>query len=230
MPQIPVENHGWRTLYCIKCGKTIRVIVDCGHRFCPTCSRRRARRVRNRLKHLFSKTEAVPKAGIKMLTLSVQNCKDLDEGIRHLIKSFRRLRQRSLWKHYVLGGAFVIEIKGRPGNWHPHIHAIIHSYYIPWQRLRSSWRQVSGGLACWINAIDNDKAVNYVTKYLTKVDVPAALLDDVSTSLRHFRLFSRFGTWHNIALPKLKYDTPCAQCGNTDYIVDFALERIFRYG
>lgn len=221
-------NHGWRFLFCTKCGHRIRVLVDCGHRFCPNCSRRRARRVRNRLQALIDKNEHFPKARLKMLTVSQPNCVHLDDGIKKLVAAFRRLRQRALWDRYVFGGAFVIEVKGRPGNWHPHIHAVIYSYRIPWRRLRSSWRQCSGGTACWISNVTADKAKNYITKYMTKTDLPSALIDDVSTSLRRFRLFTRFGSWHNIVLPKMIMDTPCDSCGSSEWIVDFEIDRMLR--
>ena len=217
--------HVWRTLYCAKCGQSISVHVCCGKRFCPSCARRRAARVRNRLGHLLDQNKKIPKARLKMLTLSKANCSSLDAGIRDLVSSFRRLRQRALWKYYVFGGAFVIEIKGRPGNWHPHIHAIIYSYYIPWARLRSAWKQCSGGTAVWINAVTHDRAKYYITKYITKAELPAALLSDVGESLARFRLFTRFGSWHNIVLPKTHNDTPCQRCGVSDWIVDFKIER-----
>lgn len=228
MADLKPLGHGWRTLHCMKCGHSIHVVVDCGNRFCAICSKRRSRRIRNRLQQLLARNEQKPRAGLKMLTLSKANCISLDDGIRDLVKSFRRLRQRALWKYYVIGGAFVIEIKGRPGNWHPHIHAIIYSYYIPWQRLRSAWRSASGGTAVWINAVSNDRALNYVTKYISKGDHPPALSDEISTSLRRFRLFTRFGTWHNITLPKLRFECPCEVCGVTDWIVDFQMERLMR--
>ena len=224
----PPPGHGFRSLFCMHCGHRITVLIDCGHRFCHSCSRRRARRIRNRLQLLFEKTAQVPKARFKMLTLSKANCKELDVGLRDLVASFRRLRQRSLWKHYVIGGAFVLEVKGRPGNWHPHIHAIIYSYYIPWQRLRSAWRQCSGGTAVWINAVTSERAQSYVTKYITKPDMPSALLDEVSESLRRFRLFIRFGSWHNIVLPKLVYESPCKVCNVSDWLVDFRWDNLFR--
>ena len=230
MPEPVCTGHVWRTLYCRFCGHEIKALVDCGHRFCPFCSRRRSRRVRNRLNFLLKSVKPLPKAGITMLTVSTSNCTDLDEGIKHLVASFRKLRQRSLWKYYVLGGAFVIEVKGRPGNWHPHIHAIIHAYYIPWPRLRAAWRQCSGGQAVWINAVSHDRAIGYVTKYITKPDLPPGLLDDASAALRHFRLFTRFGSWHNIPIPKMVYDTPCKNCGRCDWIVDLYIERCMKYG
>lgn len=224
------DSHGWRRIYCCRCGAWRDIMVDCRRRFCPDCSRRRARRIRNRLQGLFAKNQQIPKAGMKMITLSIKNCSSLDDGIRDLVSSFRRLRQRVIWKQYVFGGAYVIEVKGRPNNWHPHIHAIVYSYFIPWARLRSSWRQCSGGTAVWLTQVDAKRALGYVTKYITKADVPPALMDDVGRSLARFRLFTRFGNWHNIVLPALKYETPCDQCGHTDWLVDLQIERIMRYG
>jgi hypothetical protein len=224
------QDHGWRTLYCEHCGHMIKAIVDCGHRFCPFCCRRRLRRIRAIMDSLFAKIEQKPKAGLKMITLSTSNCKELEPGVDHLVSSFRRLRQRVVWKSYVIGGCFVIEIKGRPGNWHPHIHAIVYAYYIPWSRLRAAWRQCSGGLAVWINAVTNARAKYYVTKYTTKPEIPAALADTVSTALRRYRLFTRFGDWHNIAIPPPRFETPCERCGHKDWIVDFTLDRVMRYG
>ncbi len=228
--ELTSETHDYRTLFCRHCGHTIKVRVDCGHRFCPICAKRRAFRIRHRLQHLFTKIKHEPKAGVKMLTLSKANCSELNVGIKDLVASFRRLRQRALWKHYVIGGAFIIEIKGRPGNWHPHIHAVIYAYYIPWARLRSAWRQVSSGTAVWISAVSNDRALNYVTKYITKCDVPAALLDDVSASLRRYRLFTRFGDWHSITIPKRVFDNPCEHCGDIDWILDLTIDRLIKYG
>jgi hypothetical protein len=230
MDNNPHSSHAWRRIYCVFCGAWIDVLVDCRQRFCPVCSKRRANRIRNRLQLLFTKNEPIPKAGFKMITLSMPNCNSLDEGIHSLVSSFRRLRQRVAWKQYVFGGAFVIEVKGRPGDWHPHIHAIVYSYYIPWARLRSAWRQCSGGTAVWINKVDTKKAINYITKYITKADVPPALMDDVGRSLARFRLFSRFGSWHNIVLPPVKYQTPCKRCGRMDWIVDIEISRRCKYG
>ncbi len=224
------SDHRWRQVYCVFCGHTIRAIVDCGRRFCPFCSYRRACRIRPILAHLLKSSKNVPGARIKMLTVSVANCSDLDAGVRHLIKSFRRLRQRSVWKRHVFGGAFVIEITGKPGNWHPHIHVIMHSYYFPWSLLRAAWFDVSGGAAVWIADVSDSKAKWYVTKYVTKPDVPAACLDVVSAALRRYRLFNRFGSWHNIALPRSLKVHPCPSCGRYDWMVDYEIDRRSKAG
>lgn len=226
----PCSEHRWRSVYCVRCGHRVKAVIDCGHRFCPVCAFRRSIRIRLILGHLLKSSRDIPEARIKMLTLSVKNCSDLPGGIKHLVKSFRRLRQRSLWKRYVFGGAFVIEIKGRPGNWHPHIHAIIQSYWFPWAQLRAAWFDVSGGSAVWIADVSDTKAKFYVTKYITKADVPAEDIDVVSAALRRFRLFSRFGLWHNIRIPRSLYRHPCPACGRYDWIVDYEIDRRSKAG
>lgn len=224
MAQNNLSDHQWRTLTCCHCGYEISVLVDCNNRFCPDCSPRRAARIASRLTFLINKIQKKPTWGLKMITLSTTNCKQVDSGIRHLIQSFRRLRNRQLWQSHVDGGAFVIEVTGRPGNWHPHIHAIVYSRYIPWKQLHSAWRRVSGGTACFITSCSKEGATRYVTKYITKSDVPSHLLLQLSTELRRFRLFQRFGTWHNIKLPARVYDYRCEACGRSDWLANTYLE------
>jgi hypothetical protein len=223
------QAHEWRTVYCLKCGNSIHVRVQCKNRFCPDCSRRRARRIRAALNLLFEKTRKEPTARFKMLTLSEPNSSELGPAISHLVSSFRRLRQRLYWKNHVFAGAYVIEVTGRPGSWHPHIHAIIYSQRISWERLHRLWMNVSTGRSVWITNISLDAAKKYVTKYLTKIDVPAPCIEDVSNAVRRFRLFTRFGEWHDIVLPPLDVHIACQQCGSHDWIIDWRLDRIARY-
>jgi hypothetical protein len=217
------QEHEWRTIYCRFCGHSIHVRVQCPNRFCPVCSRRRARRIRAALNLLFQKTKKIPSARFKMLTLSEPNCTELDVGIRSLVSSFRRLRQRSYWKNRVYGGAFVIEVTGRPNSWHPHLHIIMYSDRISWARLHRLWMKVSTGRSVWITNISLEKAKMYITKYITKVDAPAALLEDISTAVRRFRLFTRFGEWHSIVLPKLPEEVRCERCGHTSWMIDLEM-------
>lgn len=220
--------HDWRMVYCRKCGERLRVRVQCTNRFCPDCSKRRARRIRSALNHLFQKTEKRRTARFKLITLSESNCSDLASGVNRLVAAFRRLRQRQYWKNRVYGGAFVIEVTGFPGSWHPHIHAIVYSEFIIWERLHRDWMKVSGGRSVWITNCSLDGAKHYVTKYVTKVDTPADQVEVVSTAVRRFRLFTRFGEWHDITLPPLEETVCCPCCGMSDWIVDFEVERLCR--
>lgn len=225
MAQEAPSGHVWKVLTCAHCGHQITVLVDCKNRFCPLCSPRRSARIANRLNFLINKIQKRPEFGLKMITLSMANCGDVALGIRQLVSAFRRMRNRRLWKMYVDGGAFVIEVTGRPGNWHPHIHAIVYSRYIPWKSLHKTWSQVSGGNAVFISACSPDAAIKYTTKYISKSVVPAHLQEQLSEALRRFRLFQRFGSWHKVSLPSRLYDHRCEDCGRCDWLAPYQIER-----
>jgi len=228
MSPSPPSPHAHRTLSCSACGFRVSVPIECGNRFCPLCSKRRAFRIRNRISWILSNHR--PKAGysLKMITLSTTNCKQLDPGVSFLIQSFRRLRQRHIWSSHVSGGATIIEIKGRPNDWHPHLHILCYSRFIPWKKLRSAWNHISGGTAVYIQNVTADRAKLYVTKYVTKSDSPPSLDHDLSTVLNKYRLFQRFGDWHSLKIPKKLYDYPCPNCQRSTWLVDIYIERHVR--
>lgn len=163
-----------------------------------------------------------------MITLSTRNCQHLGMGIRHLISSFRKLRQQSFWKRYCSGGATIIEITGKKGDWHPHLHVLCYSEYLPWKQLHAKWLSASGGLGVYISAIPKGKALVYVTKYITKCEVPEGDLRLVSDEIRKYRLFQRFGVWHDYHIPKAKSDFPCPSCGYTAWLSEFEIRKTER--
>lgn len=224
----PPKPHATRRLYCRDCGFILDVPIDCGDRFCSLCSARRAFRVRNRLRWILQHTHPPPGYMFKMLTLSVSNSQDLAEGVHHLVKSFRKLRARQFWKKNVVGGAALIEIKGRPNNWHPHFHILCYARWLDWHKLQPLWSSVSGGQACYISNISTDSALRYVTKYITKPDVPPFLEYDVGRVLSRFRLFQRFGSWHHLFIPKKLYDYPCPNCSQSWWLSDIVVSRASR--
>lgn len=228
MAKSPPPPHATRRIRCLGCGFTIDIPVDCGDRFCGTCAPRRAFRVRSRLRWLLENTRPPPGYMLKMITLSMPNCKQLHTGVAALIKNFRRLRQRQIWKAHISGGATIIEVKGRPNNWHPHLHIICYARWIDWHRLQPAWLQISGGSACYISNIGRDAALSYVTKYITKSDVPEFLEYGVGLVLKRYRLFQRFGSWHGVVIPKKKFDYKCHNCGTSDWMPEWMLDRMIR--
>lgn len=225
MAQNQISSHQWRTMVCCHCGHEINVLVACKNRFCPDCSPRRSARIASRLTWLINHIQKKPGFGLKLVTLSTANCSDVQSGIKHLLRSFRKLRNRAFWNNYVTGGAFVIEVTGRPGDWHPHIHAVIYARYIPWRLLHKHWKQSSGGNAVWINSVAPSGAIKYITKYISKTNVPAHLQVELSDALRRFRLFQRFGCWHDMRLPSRVWDYRCESCGRSDWLANEILER-----
>ena len=214
--------HLYITVMCTCCGKQIEVPVYCGDRFCTICGRPRLARVRRRLNWMVSRIRPRKDYGIKHLTLTIANEPDLPEMLRHIVASFRRLRQRAFWKRHVLGGAYVIEITGRPGNWHAHLHIVIHAYYMRYAKLLALWKKCSGSQGVYIKQIPQKDVVRYLTKYLTKPDVPEQVARETAEALKGYRLFHPFGDWFKIMQEYVDEKPGCPQCGEQCWLpLDF---------
>jgi hypothetical protein len=138
--------------------------------------------------------------------------------IRHILKSFQKLRNRQLWKSKVDGGAYVIEITGRPGNWHAHLHIVIVSDWIDWESLVKAWRKCSGSQGVFINDIPQSEALRYLTKYLTKPDIPDQVCAEIARSLKGIRMFAPIGSWFALNKTYTKPKTPCKNCGGSRWL------------
>jgi hypothetical protein len=83
-----------------------------------------------------------------------------------------------------------------------------------WDKLQKQWNSVSGGLSCFIQNIFARRAVNYMTKYITKTELNPELHIQVSIALKSLRLVSLFGEWHSLQKGTLKDRPICWNCGN----------------
>jgi hypothetical protein len=97
---------------------------------------------------------------------------------------------------------------------------LCYARWIDWHRLQPAWLSISGGTACYIQNVDSKRALQYVTKYITKADVPEFLEYSVGKVLSRYRLFQRFGSWHGLKVPKKLSDYPCPNCTHTDWMSD----------
>jgi len=213
LPQTATDTHRFTTIICCHCGHEIQVPVYCGNRFCPICSRPRLNRVRQRIEFLIKNTKKEHGYGFKHLTLTIRNRTDLCGMLQHLTKSFRRLRQRRLWKHHVTGGAFVFEVTSKDGYYHAHIHCIIYARFIDWKSLLQLWIDCSGGRGVYLQRIPERQIVRYLTKYISKPSGSTDIEPDVQTSLSGFRLFSPFGTWYALSSKFVMKKATCPVCG-----------------
>jgi len=107
-------------LVCSECNSKKHGWTACKKRYCPCCAPKiSAERV--------TKFEcAVLKMKWPMhVTLTVRNTADITTAhLVRLMKSFRKLRQRVLWKRTVKGGFASLEIVNSGNGWHPHLHII----------------------------------------------------------------------------------------------------------
>jgi hypothetical protein len=195
------------------------VAVHCGDRFCSVCNGSRIRRVRRRLAHLFDRVRPTLPFSLRFVTLTIPNMDDPLAAVRHLIASFKRLRQSREWKRLVTGGAYVIEITRSSGSWHAHIHAVTEGKFFPVHRLSKAWQRASGGKIVWIQRVGPGRhLIWYLTKYITKCNVPDEFRLELSAALRGVHLFQPFGRWHGINLECPSASPCCPRCGNDHWV------------
>ncbi len=226
-PQTTVDFHNFRSVFCDTCSYTVIFPVSCGNRFCSVCGPSRRSKVRDRLDWLVSQIPQKRGYIFKFLTLTIRNQPVLADMIKHLIKSFRKLRNRAYWQNRVIGGVYVLEITGRPGNWHAHIHAVLLAQFLTWEVLVRHWIKCSGSRGVYIKNAAKHRIVYYITKYLSKpADVPDEVINQAGESLRGLRLFSPFGAWYSISSKYVQPSHPCPECGGEHWIIGNAFDYV----
>lgn len=183
----------------------------CGDRFCVPCTRARAY---NAKRKLFALTKGItPIFG----TLTLRGTRtSLNDALNTLLESFARLRRSKLWTERVKSGVYVIEIKRGSGSglWHPHVHFLVDSAFIPHAMLKEAWRTASGGsFIVDVQRVGHEElAVGYIAKYLSKGWTSEVARDPDSLAecicaLRGRRLLGTFGGWRTVEL-ELEPDGP----------------------
>lgn len=197
-------SNAW-VLRCTSDPDVYKIAADyCHDRWCQPCAGSRGRAIaRNIVAHLG-------KRPYKFLTLTIKTDNlDLAESVAKLYDSFRRLRTTVMWKRAVSGGAAFCEIKWRPGaeRWHPHLHLIIESKYMPKRQLVKHWLRITkDSFIVDIQAGKSaDHAARYVAGYCTKaldrsIFGNQARLAESMNALSGRRLCLTFGDWRGLRL------------------------------
>lgn len=212
-------EHRFIRIVCANCGQIYDVPVYCGDRFCSVCGVARRFRIRSRLNFLTKQIKRPPGYNFKHLTLTIKNQQDLSLMTASIVKSFRKLRQTRSWKLHVRGGAFVIEITGKPLDWHVHLHIVIESLWYDWDTLLRLWMKLSTGRGVYIKDLPRSRIVGYLTKYLSKSEVDPEHRDAVNDALKGTRLFQPFGSWYSINRTYVKPPMQCSNCPNPCFIL-----------
>lgn len=177
------------------------IAAHCHDRFCTPCAVDRQALIR---RNISGRLRDQPH---RLLTLTIRHA---DEGLtvllNRLLRAFRLLRQRSLWRQRVTGGASFVEITYNPATtqWNPHLHCLLEGRYIPRPELSQLWLAITGDSQnVHIELIRTRRAaIDYVTKYATKPLPSSVFADDdalteVVDALSKRRLVLCFGTWRN---------------------------------
>ena len=153
----------------------------CKLRICPVCRRRIQAKAAARVLDFMQQH---PDDNWQFQTFTLKHSRQpLPDQLDRLVKSFRKLRQRKLWRSHVLTGYAVIEIQFHPAGsfspsgrrrssdeWHPHLHVVARTDFIPWGPLRKAWLEVttdSDNIDCE-PCESSTHAAHYVAKYIGK--------------------------------------------------------------
>lgn len=110
------------------CNKySIRVSKRCNKRFCPKCAPRRKKRIKRRLRLYLRDHFNNRQYSFKFLTIAPKNYDNLDEGMKHIKKSFRKFYRRKYIKERLIGGFYVLECTNKGNGWNIHLHCIVYS-------------------------------------------------------------------------------------------------------
>jgi len=113
----------------------------CKLRWCPLCANAKSNYIARNCED-WLKVQRQP----KMLTLTLKHSNaPLEHQIDSLYKSFRKLRLSKLFKKQVYGGIWFFQIKRSKTDdlWHPHLHCLISSEYLPQRLLSKMWYKIT---------------------------------------------------------------------------------------
>jgi len=221
----------WKSIVCLNCGHLIPIYEGCGDRhFCRHCRKRYLKRVHGRFGPVIEQMTG----RLRLLTLTVVSGPDLKERLDHLLNSYKRLKQRAIWKGGrgkpapFRGGVRALEITYNPGSgWHPHLHILFEGAFVAQADLAEAWEEITGD-SCMVDirqwkgsvAAASRELIKYCVKDST---VPEDQRDDVRNILRNRRLFVTFGSlYRQEGAGKETHDCPI--CGKNDWFPEWLLE------
>ncbi len=125
-----------------KVTKKLRVMSSrCKLRWCPIC-RDVSRMIVTQAVDEWLKVQKYP----KMITLTLKHSDDpLELQIKRLYDSFRKLRRRAYFQRLISGGVWFFQLKLnlKTEQWHPHIHCLVAGKFLPHNRLRNLWKEIT---------------------------------------------------------------------------------------
>jgi hypothetical protein len=127
----------------------------------------RGREVRERVGAGIERWDA-----IRFVTLTLRaDASSLADRWGKLWRSFATLRTAACWRDNVAGGIAIPEVTvGKHGQWHVHLHVLVHGRFIPQAQLKAAWHAATGdSFVVGIEIVHSRKdAAMYVAKYVGK--------------------------------------------------------------
>lgn len=144
----------------------VRVLSSaCKLRWCWTCAQAKRTYLSHEIAAWIRRTRFH-----RFMTLTLKHSDDpLDSQIDFLYKSFQKLRKSKFFKKHIKHGIWFFQIKRskKTKEWHPHLHCIIQTRWVPYNELRNTWLKVTGtSKVIDIRKIkDPDGCANEVARY-----------------------------------------------------------------
>lgn len=183
----------------------VRVISNACHlRWCPLCAQARANFLARSVRAWYYTARAP-----KLLTVTLRHSQNsLDIQLNQIYAAFRDLRRCKYISSRIRGGIWFFQItwSKKTTAWHPHIHALIDSEYIPQREIRARWSKYTTGSdivdirGCW----SPESAANHVARYATRPgtlsSVPPAERLELLQTLHGRRIVGAWGTAQKVPL------------------------------
>lgn len=223
---MPIDRNAHRfvSLKCLKCGLVYDVLMSCGDRLCPECSKRRFGVLINRHKDFLS--TKIP-GQVKKIELTLVNDVDLVRMLARLETCWKKLYAYGR-KHWGWSGGFIsIQTTNKGKLWHVHAHIFIEGDFVSQDVLSRVWLGITGDSSIvWIRAVlDPVREFWYLVRYITKVDeVLPEFHDEYNRVFHGRRLIRSFGTWYNaMGNDSDKEDFACPVCGSSSWVSSFEI-------
>lgn len=145
----------------------------------------------------------------KLLTVTLKHTRlPLPEQIDFLYKSFAKLRNRKICKDAIRGGIWFFQVtyNQKRREWHPHIHALLDSNFIPHEKLMPIWHKITGdSTIVHIRAVDNPKKTlahnaRYAARPSALIKIPEFLWPELYNAFSGRRICGTWGTARTISL------------------------------
>lgn len=148
-------------------GKVRVQASSCRLRWCPLCIRAKKQIIVQEVAG-WLKTLKRP----KFLTFTLKHREEpLRDTVKDLYKFFRNVRKTKWFKKNVRGGVWFFQVtkSKTDGLWHPHIHCLVDSNFLPKEELSELWELITGDSKIVdVRAVkDNAKTAEYVARYAT---------------------------------------------------------------
>lgn len=190
----------------------------CNSKLCSSCLARQAQLSRRKLRDAISRQQLKKHERYYFITFTIPNPSLSLTQTRHIVnRSWSLFRKRSLCVSLIRGGCKSEEFTLTANGFHYHLHCIVRSNYLDYNRLREEWttcvekvfheqqlpfetKSADGNL--WLVAkpiMPTERSIQEVCKYVTKGDswrkMPREQLVQLAQVRRWNRMFELFGSF-----------------------------------